>query len=122
MVERETRSYAGHFRAEVDGSPVRASRIVTFGALTAFPLLHLSVINYFLIRGRSRALIRHLLCPALGFFVIAYVLYKMDITAKLLGACCLAIGTLYYLVLAIRSGRKSRSADPVEYVVRAPRD
>lgn len=98
------------------------SRIVNFGALTAFLLLHLSVINYYFIRGRSRALIRHLICPALGFFVIAYVLFEMDITAKILGACWLAIGTLYYLVLTMMPGKKSRSVDPIDCSARAPRD
>jgi hypothetical protein len=32
--------------------------------------------------------------------VIAYVLYEMDPKAKILGACWVAIGVLYYLVLA----------------------
>jgi amino acid transporter len=75
------------------------SRIVNFGALTAFLLLHISVINYFWIRQRSRDWIRHLLFPVAGFLVIAYVLYSMDIMAKLLGASWIVIGVVYYLVL-----------------------
>jgi amino acid transporter len=75
------------------------SRIVNFGALTAFLLLHISVVNHYLLRQRSGEWIRHLVFPAAGFLVIAYVLYEMDITAKILGACWLAIGVLYYLVL-----------------------
>lgn len=83
------------------------SRIVNFGALTAFLLLHLSVINYFFIRRQSRALIRHLIYPTLGFVVIAYVLYEMDMTAKILGACWLAVGAIYYVVSAMMPGKKS---------------
>jgi amino acid transporter len=83
------------------------SRIVNFGALTAFLLLHLSVINYFFIRRRSRAFMRHLVSPILGFVLIAYVLYEMDMTAKILGACWLVVGTIYYVVSAKMPGKKS---------------
>jgi amino acid transporter len=75
------------------------SRIVNFGALTGFLLLHLSVINHYLIRQRSGDWLRHLLSPVVGFLVIAYVLYEMDNSAKIMGACWIAIGVVYYLVL-----------------------
>jgi amino acid transporter len=75
------------------------SRIVNFGALTGFLLLHLSVINHYLIRRRSGDWLRHLLSPVVGFLVIAYVLYEMDNSAKIMGACWIAIGIVYYLVL-----------------------
>src|ERR1700674_4892909 len=39
------------------------ARVVNFGALTGFVLLHLSVINHYFIRGRSGDWLRHLLCP-----------------------------------------------------------
>jgi amino acid transporter len=76
------------------------SRIVNFGALTGFLLLHLSVINHYFFRQRSRDWLRHMLFPLLGFAVIAYVLYEMDNAAKILGACWIALGILYYLVLS----------------------
>jgi amino acid transporter len=75
------------------------SRIVNFGALTSFLLLHLSVINHFTIRQRSRAWLRHLVSPVIGFLVIAYVLYEMDNSAKIMGACWITIGIVYYLLL-----------------------
>jgi amino acid transporter len=75
------------------------SRIVNFGALTGFLLVHLSVINHFMIRQRSRDWWRHLVSPVVGFLVIAYVLYEMDNSAKIMGACWIAIGIAYYLVL-----------------------
>jgi amino acid transporter len=76
------------------------SRIVNFGALTGFLLLHLSVINHYFLRHRSGDWLRHLLFPLIGFLVVAYVLYEMDRAAKILGACWIAMGIVYYLVLS----------------------
>jgi hypothetical protein len=39
--------------------------------------------------------------PLVGFLVIAYVLYEMDNSAKIMGACWIAIGVIYYLVLTL---------------------
>jgi amino acid transporter len=75
------------------------TRIVNFGALTAFLLLHLSVINHYFIRGRSGRWLAHLAFPVVGFVVIAYVLYEMDDSAKIMGGCWIALGVIYYLVL-----------------------
>lgn len=77
------------------------SRIVNFGALSGFLLLHLAVINHFFIRQRSGDWLRHLLFPLIGLLVIGYVLYEMDMTAKILGACWLGIGILYYGILTL---------------------
>jgi len=77
------------------------TRIVNFGALCSFLLLHLSVINHGLVRERSGDWLRHLVFPLAGFLVIAYVLYEMDSTAKIMSACWIAIGAVYYLVLAL---------------------
>jgi len=75
------------------------TRIVNFGALSSFLLLHLSVINHYFIRGRSGRWLAHLASPLLGFLVIAYVLYEMDNSAKIMGACWIAIGVIYYPLL-----------------------
>jgi amino acid transporter len=75
------------------------SRIVNFGALSGFLLLHLSVINHYFIRERSGDWLRHLVLPAAGLIVIAYVLFEMDNSAKIMGACWIAVGIVYYLVL-----------------------
>jgi amino acid transporter len=77
------------------------TRVVNFGALTGFVLLHLSVINHFLMRRRSRDWLRHLLFPLIGMLIITYVLYEMDRAAKLLGLAWISIGILYYLVLTL---------------------
>jgi amino acid transporter len=79
------------------------SRVVNFGALTGFVLLHLSVITHYFIRGRSGDWLRHVICPLTGLGIIIYVLYEMDRAAKILGVCWVAMGVLYYLVLALRT-------------------
>jgi amino acid transporter len=83
------------------------SRIVNFGALSSFLLLHLSVINHFFIRGRSGDWLRHLLMPLGGLVVIGYVLYEMDLSAKLMGAFWIAIGVGYFLVLRLKYHKSS---------------
>ena len=77
------------------------TRIVNFGALSGFVLLHLSVINHYFVRQRSGAWLQHLVFPLAGLLIILYVLYEMDRAAKVLGACWIGIGVLYYLVLAL---------------------
>ena len=72
-------------------------RIVNFGALTSFLLLHLTVINHYFIRQRTGNWLRHVVCPLIGAAVIGFVLYEMDRSAKLMGACWLAVGIAYYL-------------------------
>jgi amino acid transporter len=92
------------------------TRVVNFGALTSFALLHLAVAYHHLFRRRTGAWVRHLIFPMAGFAVILYVLYGMDRTAKMLGGCWVAAGVLYYLILAGRargrSGTVSLEIDP----------
>jgi amino acid transporter len=75
------------------------TRIVNFGALSSFILLHLAVINHFFIRRRTGQWLRHLVFPLMGAAVIGFVLYEMDRPAKVMGGCWIAIGIVYYLVL-----------------------
>jgi amino acid transporter len=79
------------------------SRVVNFGALTSFVLLHLAVISHYLYRQRSRNWLRHLVFPLIGLSIIVFVLFEMDRAAKILGACWIATGVLYYLLMALRS-------------------
>jgi len=74
------------------------TRVVNFGALTSFALLHLAVAYHHLVRQRTGAWLRHLVFPLTGFAVILYVLYGMDHTAKILGGCWVAAGVVYYLI------------------------
>ncbi len=85
------------------------TRIVNFGALCGFLLLHLSVIHHCFIRGRSGAWLRHLLCPLAGGAVIGCVLYAMDGTAKRLGICWILIGAVYLLAQSLALRRADAS-------------
>lgn len=87
------------FAARVDD----LTQVVNFGALSGFLLLHLSVVNHYLVRGRSGDWLRHLIFPLTGLSIILYVLYEMDRAAKILGACWIGIGIVYYAALALRS-------------------
>jgi amino acid transporter len=84
--------------------------VVNFGALSGFVLLHLSVINHFVLRERRGHWVRHLVCPLLGLLIILFVLYEMSWSAKILGGCWIAIGVVYYLVLAARKRVLNSSA------------
>jgi amino acid transporter len=75
--------------------------VVNFGALSSFLLLHIAVVNHYLIRQRSGQWLRHLLFPLAGFLVIAYVLYEMERSAKIMGGCWIAIGVVYYALLTL---------------------
>jgi amino acid transporter len=77
------------------------TRIVNFGALSGFVLLHVAVINHYVIRGRSRAWLTHLAMPLAGLAVIGYVLYEMDSAAKIMGAVWIALGLVYFAVYTV---------------------
>ncbi len=75
------------------------TRLVNFGALCSFMVVHVTVIRHHYLRERSGNWLRHLLCPLLGMGVIGYVLVEMDATAMRLGIAWLGIGVAYYFVL-----------------------
>ncbi|MCX4684790.1 APC family permease [Kitasatospora purpeofusca] len=81
------------------------STLVNFGALTTFLVLHVSVVVHYLVRRRSRDWWRHLLAPAAGFVILAYVVVNADIAAQRLGFVWLAIGGLVLAGLML-SGRR----------------
>ncbi len=77
------------------------TRVVNFGALSGFVLLHLSVVTHYFFRLRSGDWLQHLVFPLTGLAIIVYVLYEMDHAAKVLGGCWIVLGILYFLVLAL---------------------
>ena len=77
------------------------SRLVNFGALMGFLVLHVAVINHYLIRQKSRNLVMHLLFPVIGLCIIGFVIYEMDIEAKVLGLSWLAVGMVYYAIMRL---------------------
>lgn len=74
------------------------SLFVNFGALTAFLLLHVTVIWYFFIKKRDGRWVAHLLVPLAGLVVIGYTWWGLDIQAKTIGLIWMTLGIAYYLV------------------------
>ena len=88
------------------------TRVVNFGALTSFALLHLAVIHHYFFRQRTGAWVLHLVCPLAGLGVILYVLCGMDHTAKILGGCWIAAGVVYQLIKAMTTPTSAVSGRP----------
>jgi amino acid transporter len=78
--------------------------MVCFGALLGFLLLHVSVIAHFIVRGRSRDWLNHIVVPAIGFLIVATVLWNAEANAKIAGIVWLAAGLALSLILK-RLGR-----------------
>jgi amino acid transporter len=78
------------------------SQIVNFGALTAFLVIHVSVINYYIRKQHSHDYWRHLIVPIIGFLIIGFVMVNLDILAKEIGLAWLVIGIIYYLIIRRR--------------------
>ncbi|MGV9282953.1 APC family permease [Streptomyces sp. NPDC003730] len=84
--------------------------VVDVGALTAFTLLHASVVGWFAVRRRGGPVSwwRHLLVPVLGAAITVAVIVEASGTAQVVGAVWLVVGLL---VLAVQ-WRGRGDADP----------
>ncbi|MGX1124443.1 APC family permease [Pseudomonas defluvii] len=85
-------------------TPDLLTSLVNFGALASFCLLHLSVINHYIVRQKSRRYALYLLSPLVGLVIIAYVLISMSHQAQLLGLGWMAVGLVYLVFLQRRKG------------------
>jgi amino acid transporter len=90
--------------------------LCNFGALVAFMFVNASVIAYHRVQRRSPKLFRHVVLPAIGLAVIAYVLSGLSSSAVVLGAGWLALGASYYALLrfVLRRSTDLSSTAPVE--------
>lgn len=89
-----------------DGIPLMSS-LVNFGAMTAFLVLHVSVVVHFIVRQRSRDWFRHLVCPVVGFAILLYVVINAKVAAQVLGFGWLAVGVVV-LIAFTATGRTPR--------------
>lgn len=89
----------------------RLSSLVNFGALTAFLFLHLSVINYFLRKLKSKDYLNHLLYPLIGLVIISYVWYSLDAASKQFGFIWMGIGIVYMIYLKLTKKDASIAGD-----------
>lgn len=83
---------AAVWAAERDDGLDQLTSVVNVGALTAFALLHASVIGWYTVRHGSPDRLRHLVVPLLGIAVIGAVVYEASTTAQLVGLVWLAAG------------------------------
>ncbi|ARO01518.1 APC family permease [Lactiplantibacillus plantarum] len=82
-----------------DSGPL--SEIVNCGALTAFLVIHIAVINHFFIKQHSHDYWHHLIVPIIGFIIIGFVMINLNVLAKEIGGIWLLIGIGYYLILRV---------------------
>jgi putrescine importer len=77
-----------------------STSFINFGAFTAFTLVNVSVIAYF-IRHRSESLnaARYVVIPVIGALIDVYLLTQLDSKALILGCSWLTIGIIYLVVL-----------------------
>jgi amino acid transporter len=99
----------GVYFASRDDGIALLSTLVNFGAMTAFLVLHVSVVVHYVVRHGSRQWFRHLVFPVLGFAVLAYVVINAQVAAQLLGFVWLAIGVVVLMVFVL-TGRRPRLA------------
>ena len=95
----------GWYMTTRDDGITLLSTLVNFGALTAFLLLHVSVVVHFIVRKKSTDYWRHLAVPVLGFAILLAVIVNAQVAAQTLGFTWLAIGLVLMGVL-LATGRK----------------
>ncbi|MEH0109780.1 APC family permease [Tersicoccus sp. MR15.9] len=93
------------------------STLVNFGALTAFSLLNIAVVWWFVIRQKSRRWFVHLVLPLIGLAILVAVIINANIAAQVLGVVWLVIGVVLAFVL-LRTGRMTdptaATASPID--------
>lgn len=72
--------------------------IVDIGALTAFVLLHASVVGYFVVRRRAQATAWHVALPVVGALVAGWVLVEATVLAQLIGVVWFGAGAVAFAV------------------------
>jgi len=78
------------------------SSFISFGALAAFTLVHISVIAHYYIRGRYRSFgnsISYLIIPSIGIILCLWLWTSLSQHAFMLGFSWIIIGTIYLAYL-----------------------
>ncbi len=101
----------GLVMAELADGITLLSTLVNFGALTAFLALNVSVFWHYVVRSGSRNWLAHLVSPALGFVILAYVLINADLAAKWMGLVWFALGIVALIALLVTGRRPELTLD-----------
>ncbi|MEW1751228.1 APC family permease [Streptomyces angustmyceticus] len=98
---------AAVWAARRDDGLDQLSSVVNVGALTAFGLLHASVIGWFWVRraGGPPGVLRHLVVPVLGLAVVVAVVAEASAAAQAVGGAWLAAGLVVLVTQRRRRGR-----------------
>ncbi|MFC4050560.1 APC family permease [Actinomadura syzygii] len=99
----------GLYMEQRDDGITLLSSLVNFGAMTAFLVLHVSVVVHYVVRSGSRDWGRHLIAPAAGFAILGYVVYNADVAAQELGFVWLGIGVVVLIGLLVMRRRPTLS-------------
>jgi amino acid transporter len=91
----------GLYMATRDDGISLLSTLVNFGAMSAFLVLHVSVINYFIRRRHSKDYLRHLVFPLIGFAILAFVVVNAKVAAQVLAFLWIAVGVVVLLVFRV---------------------
>lgn len=92
-------------------NPEILTSLVTFGALTAYILLHVAVVVRFALIEQSRRYGLHWLSPLLGAAMLCYALWHTSTQAKIVGITWMGVGVI--IALALRRFGQTRLLDPV---------
>jgi amino acid transporter len=101
----------GWYMTTRDDGITLLSTLVNFGALTAFLLLHVSVVVHFVIRHKSRDYLRHLVVPVIGFAILVTVVVNAQVAAQTLGFIWFGIGVVLLVVLMVTGREPELSAE-----------
>ena len=90
-----------------DDGVTTLTTLVNFGALSAFLLLHVSVIVHYAVRRRGGPVSpwSHIVAPAIGAVIIAFVMIKANVAAQTVGLVWLGVG-LVVLATLHATGRR----------------
>lgn len=78
-----------------------AASLVSFGAVTGFFMVNLSVIFHYYIKGKMRGgknALKYLILPGLGMATLIVVFFNIENTAKTLGFIWLGLGIVYLAI------------------------
>jgi amino acid transporter len=97
----------GLYMATRDDGITLLSTLVNFGAMTAFLVLHVSVVVHYVVRNGSRDYWKHLAVPVIGFAILLFVVINAQVAAQTLGFIWLGVGVLLLFGL-LATGRRPR--------------
>ncbi|WP_433273658.1 APC family permease [Actinosynnema sp. CS-041913] len=93
-----------YMQSREDGITLLSS-LVNFGAMSAFLVLHVSVVAHYVVRRRSRNWWAHLIAPGIGFAILAYVVINAKVAAQTIGFVWLGVGAVILIGLLL-AGRR----------------